>query len=286
VLTRFDKAVADARLLDPGALDGRLAADSPAVDMGTARFADPAIHPTDIHGTPRDARPDCGAVEVPGRSPGAEPPLPTFVPPAEVFVDDFADGDIAADPWLAGEHRKGLAWVAPPGQPPWQIQPAGDRPSLSAIGRRGPSWMLTTESDDWADLRLLYEYSNAYNLQGGGVLLRAGTDTEGYLVDVIGGRIVRRQKDADGKMTETVLATGEVPVPRTGPGRCHVAVKTTAEGVEITADSEGDGHPELSATDSTPEAIPAGRIGVYCDLPNPWHRTDVIGIRLTVDRRE
>jgi hypothetical protein len=145
--------------------------------------------------------------------------------------------------------------------------------------------LLTTEGDDWADVRVLYEYSNAYNRKGGGVLLRAGADTQGYLVDVVGGRIVRRTKGAGGKIAETVLATGEVPVPRTGPGQCHVAIRTTAEGTHITADAQGDGTPELSALDPAPEAIPAGRLGVYCDLANPWHRTDVTGIRVTVERK-
>ncbi len=282
--TRFDKVVADAKFVAPKAFDGRLAADSPAINMGTSRFADPPVHPTDIHGTPRDARPDCGAVEVPGQKPAAEPPAPTFVEPAKVFVDDFADANTSVDPWLAGTHRKGLAWVAPGGQPAWRIQPAGDRICLSAQGQPGPSWMLTTEGDAWADVTLLLEYSNAYNQQGGGVLLRANTDTEGYLVDIVGGRIVRRKKDAKGQIVAMVLATGSVPVPRHGPGQCRFAVKTTAAGVRISADAEGDGQPELLAVDATPDAITSGRLGVYCDSPNASHRTDVTGVKLTVDR--
>jgi len=285
VATRFDKLAAEAKFLDPEAFDGRIAADSPAVDMGTRRFAVAEIHPVGIHGTPRDARPDAGAVEVPGRSPPAEPPLPEFVPPTRVFVDDFADGDTAADPWLAGKHQKGLAWTAPPGQEPWRIEPAGDGACLSAIGREGQTWMLTAEGDDWADVTLLYKYRNAYNQQGGGVLLRANRAGEGYLVDIVGGRIVRRNKDANGQLIETVLATGNVPVPRAGEGECHFAVETTPQGVRITADAGGDGQPELSAIDASPEAVPAGRLGVYCDMANPWHRTDVVGIKLTVNRR-
>lgn len=282
--TRFDKIIAEAKFVDPRAFDGKLAADSPAIDMGTSRFADPPVHPTGIHGTPRDARPDCGAVETPGRTPAAEPPAPTFVAPAEMFVDDFADANTSVDPWLAGVHRKGLAWVVPKGQPPWRIQPADDRICLSAQGQQGPSWMLTTEGDAWADVTLRLEYSNAYNGQGGGVLLRANAETEGYLVDIVGGRIVRRKRDADGKISETVLATGSVPMPRRGVGQCHFAIKTITAGVQISADADGDGRPELSAVDTTSNAIVSGRLGVYCDSPNASHRTDVVGVKVTVDR--
>jgi hypothetical protein len=284
VPTRFDKIVAEAKFVAPQAFDGKLAADSPAINMGTSRFAEPPIHPTDIDGTLRDARPDCGAVEVPDQRPDREAPAPTFVAPAKVFVDDFADANTSVDPWLAGVHRKGLAWVAPKGQPSWRIQAAGDRICLSAQGQQGPSWMLTTEGDAWADVTLLFEYSNAYNRQGGGVLLRANADTEGYLVDIVGGRIVRRRKSADGQIVETVLATGSVPVPRRGIGQCHFAIKTTATGVQISADADGDGRPELSAVDTTSNAIASGRLGVYCDSPNASHRTDVVDVKVTVDR--
>jgi hypothetical protein len=254
--------------------------------MGTSRFAELPLHPTGIHGTPRDVRPDCGAVELPGRTPAPEPPAPKFVPPARVFVDDFIDGTTAADPWLDGKHQKGLSWVAPEGQTPWRIGTAGDRPCLTAIGRQGRSWMLTAEGDDWADVDVVYEYHNAYNGQGGGVLLRASAATEGYLVDLVGGRIVRRTRGPDGEMVETVLATGEVPVPRAGSGKCRVAIRSHGKEVTITADAEGDGRPELAATDKGPHLIEAGRIGVFTDSPTPWHRTDLTGIRVTVERTQ
>jgi len=284
--TRFDKIAADARFARPEAFDGRLKPDSPAIDMGTSRFAEPPLHPTGIHGTPRDVRPDCGAVEVAGRSPAPEPPAPKFVPPARVFADDFVDGNTAADPWLDGKGQKGLSWVAPDGQEPWRIGTIVERPCLTAIGRKGLSWMLTAEDDDWADVSVLYEYHNAYNQQGGGLLLRASGATEGYLVDLVAGRIVRRNRGADGKMIETVLATGEVPVPRAGPGQCRVAIRSDAEGVKIADDADADGRPELAAVDKAAQAIEAGRIGVFTDSPTPWHRTDVTGIRVTVGRSQ
>jgi hypothetical protein len=200
-----------------------------------------------------------------------------------VFVDDFRDADPALDPWLAGEGRQGLAWVAPAGQEPWHIQPAGDRPCLSAMGTTGPTWMLTVQGEDWADYTVTYEYSNAYNQGGAGVLLRANEATEGYLVAILGGRIARRSRKDGGEIVETVLATGQVAVPRAGRGKCHFSIETTGRGVRICGDQQGDGVPELEAVDASPEAIPAGRLGVYSRSANQWHRTDLVGIRVQLE---
>jgi len=283
VPTRFDKIVADARFVDAGKFDGRLAVDSPAIDMGTARFADPKIHPTDSHGTARDARPDCGAVELPGRSPATEPSVPTFVPPAHLYLDDFADGNTAVDPWLAGNNQLGLSWEAMEGQAAWHIQAVGDKPGLSIQGTKGPAWMITTNGDDWADVFVRLEFFNAYNTQGAGVLLRANAATEGYLLDIGAGRILKRKKDATGQIVETVLVKRRSLLPRFGSGRCQFTIRKTAKGVRIIADTQGDGRAELDAED-TVDVITAGRVGLYGDSLNGSHRTDITAVKITVER--
>jgi hypothetical protein len=279
-ITRFDRAVDDAGLEDSEAFDGKLAPDSPAIDAGTRALPPSTIYPQDFYGTERDQRPDCGAFEVPGRTPEPEPALPVFEGPARVFVDDFRDGNLREDPWLSGKGQRGLAWQPPKGQQAWSVQtPDNDAALLSPIGLKGPTWMLTAGDETWRDCTVTVKIDNAYNDQGGGVLLRGNLATEGYLVDLARGTILLRQIDEVGDIESVELASGNELLPRQGAQTYVISISDTDHGTAIRVDADQDGDPELTATDPAKQ-IPVGRIAIYNDSPNGWHRINLVSIKV------
>jgi len=283
--TRTDVVVDELKFVDRDAFDGKLPTDSPAMNVGT-RLAPAGSVETDFYGAPRDLRPDAGAYEQPGQSPPAEEPLPTFVGPARVYVDDFLDGSIAADPWLSGEGQLGLSWAPTEGQKPWEEQklndPDGDPAAFSSLGQKGESWMIAEQGDDWRDIKVNTRIRNAYNNLGAGVLLRGNAQTEGYLIDLAQGRITARKLDAAGNIAEKKLASnGENYLPRTMYRDFVYQIEDTASGVKISLDADGDGVIDLEALHEN-SYFNAGRIGLYNNSKNGSHRTDVTNVKVNL----
>lgn len=277
VPTRFDVLAQDARLADPAAFDGRLMPDSPAVNVGT-RLAPAGPVEKDIAGTPRDARPDAGAFEVAGQNPVPEPQPTAFSGPAKRYLDDFRDANLDEDPWLSGAGQRGIAWSVLGDQQPWAFRTLPDEEGKRAVifspqGVKGASWMFSNIEELSGDAKVRLAVSNAYNQGGAGVLLRANRETEGYLVDLAGGRIVRRSKDAGGQITETVLVEGASLLPRTGPRTFEISLSKEGGGVKIAVDADADGSVDLEA-DDTAGGISSGGLALYNLSGNGSHRTD------------
>lgn len=280
--TRFDVVTPDVKLADPAAFDGRLAADSPAVNAGT-RLAPAPLFENDIQGTKRDARPDAGAFELPGQNPAAEKPASTAKGPVRIYLEDFKDANLDEDPWLAGDGQKGLAWSVPEGQSAWKLRAVPDKeggfhPTLSPQSVKDVSWMVASNCGEWDDGRVTLTLTNAYNQVGAGVLLRANKDTEGYLVDLVKGRIVLRKKEADGKIGEKVLAEGPALLDRTNTATFVVAVAHDGGGVKITVATEG-GKTALEAVDPS-SAFAKGGLALYNQSANGSHRTDFDAVKI------
>lgn len=276
--TRTDIVVEDLQYVDRDAFDGKLPPDSPAINAGT-RLAPAGSVEADFYGTPRDLRPDIGAYELPDQNPSAEAPLPKFVGPATIYLDDFLDGNVAADPWLSGNGQIGIAWSEPEGQKTWRYEQLsdseGDPAAFSPIGIKGESWMVTEQGKDWEELEVTTRIRNAYNDLGAGVLLRGNEKTEGYLVDVAKGRIVARKLRADGTIAEKELANNsENYLPRTMYRTFVYRIENTPEGVKISLDADGDGAIELEALDKD-HYFHSGQVGLLNDSKNGSHRTDV-----------
>jgi len=285
VPTRFDVVTQDAKLADPAAFDGRLAADSPAVNVGT-RLAPAGALEKDLMGTQRDARPDAGAFEVAGQNPVQETPPVPFAGPAKRYVDDFRDANLDEDPWLAAVGQRGIAWTAMGEQMPWGFRSVPDEEGKPAVlftpqGLKGASWMFSNIEDQKGDARIRLIVANAYNQGGSGVLLRANRQTEGYLVDLAGGRIVRRSMDAAGQIAETVLVQGAPLLPRTGFRTFAIALSKEGSGVKISVDADADGSPDLEAEEK-PAIFQAGGLALYNLSRNGAHRTDVKNLEYAV----
>lgn len=276
--TRTDIVVDSLEYVDRDAFDGKLPPNSPAINAGT-RLAPAGSVETDFYGTPRDLRPDAGAYELPGQNPPAEPPLPKFVGPAKVYLDDFLDGNVSADPWLSGEGQLGLSWAAPADQKNWGAQtlndPEGDPAAFSPQGIKGESWMITEQGEDWKSIEVTTRIRNAYNDLGAGVLLLGNEQTEGYLVDLAKGRILVRKLKPDGTIAEKELVSnGENYLPRTMYRTFVYRVEDTASGVKVTLDADGDGSIDLEATDEN-RYFSSGQVGLFNNSKNGSHRTDV-----------
>jgi len=284
VPTRFDVVTQDAKLADAAAFDGRLAPDSPAVNIGT-RLAPAGPVEKDIAGTPRDARPDAGAFEVAGQNPAPEQQLPVFTGPAKRYLDDFRDANLDEDPWLAGAGQRGIGWSVQGEQSPWGFRAFPDEEGklavhLTAQGLKGATWMFSNVENQSGDAKIRLTVSNAYNQGGAGVLLRANRETEGYLVDVAAGRIVRRSKDAGGQIAETILVEGTPLLPRTGPRTFEISLSKEGNGVKIAVDADADGSADLEAEDKT--AIPTGGLALYNLSGNGSHRTDFKNVEYAI----
>lgn len=284
--TRFDVVTPDVKLADPAAFDGRLAADSPALNAGT-RLTPSPIFDKDIQGTTRDARPDAGAFEVPGQNPPAEKPAPVAKGPVRIYMEDFKDANLDEDPWLAGDGQKGLAWSAPDGQTPWKLRAVADKeggfhPTLSPQSIKDVSWMFASNCAEWSEGKVTLTLTNAYNLAGAGVLLRANKDTEGYLVDLVKGQIVLRKKGAEGKIEETVLATGPGLLQRIDSLTFVITIANDGGGVKITAGVEG-GKTVLEAADPS-ASFAKGGFALYNLSVNGSHRTDVDAVKIELGR--
>lgn len=272
--TRFDVFNADPNFVDVKKFDGKISANSPAVNAGTAKFAPTPIHPTDFYGTPRDARPDCGAYELPGQKPEAEKPRPKKTLPVTLFVEDLKDGNKALDPWLDGPNQSGMSWQPVKGFGPWHIAFNNNKHRLTAQGVKGDAWLICQEGGDWVDFTVIALAQNAYNKNRAGLLLRANDNLEGYFVDLAKGKIVKRQKDAAGKIQETVLKSGKELLPRRGEQTYKVSITNTPEGPKISVDSGGDGTVELEAVDNRKTPIKKGGLALMNHSHNGSHRTD------------
>lgn len=272
--TRFDRFNVDPKFAEPESFDGRLATDSPAANAGTRRFAPTPIPSTDIHGTGRDVRPDCGAYELPGQNPPPESPAPQTEEPVITFIDDFKDASLAADPWLNGPGQAGLSWSPPPDQASWVIRSNGEECWLTAVGRAGESWMLANEGGDWSSVKVESRIRNTGNRTRTGVLLRANADLEGYLVDLARGQVLRRVKQDDGDVAEIVLATARGFLPSDGEREFIFAIEDSHRGTRITLDVDADGTVDLQALDDTDPPVEAGTIALVSDSPNSWQSTD------------
>jgi hypothetical protein len=280
VPTRFDRFHVDPKFKDPEAFDGKLADDSPAIDAGTARFAPSPLHPVDFHGAPRDLRPDCGAVEMPGRSPDPEAATPVKTESVITWLDDFKDGDRAVDPWLAGKQQAGLSWTAPEGQSAWSINPSDGKNKLSAISINGLTRMRAEQGGDWTDFSVRALTLNAYNTLGAGVVLRAGPGMEGYWVDLVHARIVRMDKDADGNLRETELAAADNLLPRLEAREVLIRIIDTPQGPEIQVDAHADGTVEMKAVDTAANPIRKGGLELFNHSSNGSHRTDWLRVEV------
>jgi len=280
--TRFDVVTPDVKLVDPAAFDGRLAADSPALNAGT-RLTPSPIFDKDIQGTARDARPDAGAFEVPGQNPAAEKPAPVAKGPVRTLVDDFKDANLDEDPWLAGDGQKGLAWSVPDGQTGWKLRAVADKeggfhPTLSPQSVKDVSWMVASNCGEWSDGKITITLTNAFNQAGAGVLLRANKESEGYLVDLVKGQITLRKKGAEGKIEETVLASGPGLLQRTDTVTMVIAIANDGGGVKITAGVEG-GKTALEAVDKS-ATFAKGGLSLYNLSTNGSHRTDFDAVKM------
>lgn len=285
--TRFDVLTTDAKYVSPSSFDGRVASDSPAINIGT-RLAPAGIYPTDLYGVARDLRPDAGAVELAGQNPPAEPQPPTYTGPTTVYLEDFKDADLAKDPWLNGNGQEGLAWVAGTGLPTWNLKtivPSGGtrRTIMSPQTFIGPVWMLTTEGANWADYTVTEVARNAYNTASGGLLVRANDAGEGYLVDYVKGQIILK-KIVSGVMSETVLATGSPLLTAANARTFKVIVATAGNSASIKVDADANGSFELEAMEAT-ESFAAGRAATYNASVSSSHCTTVESVRVDVQRR-
>ncbi len=282
--TRNDKVVPDAMFANPDALDGVLKPGSPAIDRGTRLIGDYAKDAKDMNGVKRDLRPDCGAFELPGRSPKAEKPLPKKTQPIRRYIDDFMDANTSEDPWLAGAGMEGLAWRAPKGFRPWRVDGRGKLGIY--MGRKpkaGAYWMISTAGDDWADYSATVNLSNVYNNKGGGVLLRASRNTTGYLVDLVAGKITRRTEDSNGKIESHTLTNTKPILRDLKNGKFTFAVSDQGQNVSIQV--KQNGKVVMHAIDDSPKAIRTGRIGLYCNSKDGSHRTNVHRVEVTIQRR-
>jgi len=286
VLARNEITVSDPRFVDAEGNDFRLLADSGLINAGTRVYASGPGLPPDPVGVSRDDRPDIGAYEFSGLAPDAEPPIPTFSPPAYRFLDDFRDANIGEDPALAGKHQQGLAWFSPTPDPPLQVASRSSAFSHSltaiAIGRSytGTAWAMTTIGDDWEDIELRLGTTPAQDLVSGGILVRANTALEGYYIDLVDGSVTRREQGPDNALIETVLADlGSYLLPSRGGRYFLVSVVNAMDGVRITVRSEDGGTPVLSAIDPD-KTFPTGRIALYNESDAAYKRIDFGDIRL------
>jgi hypothetical protein len=286
--TRNDVVVADVQFTDAATFDGRVAAGSPVVNVGT-RLAPAPAWEEDAYGTKRDARPDAGAYEVPGLTPAAESPMPVLKEPVRFHVDDFRDANVDEDPWLAGDGQRGLSWKAPADQTQaWKPKAMTDAEGniqaiLSPQGIKGDSWVIASNVGEWADGKVSLTVSNAFNTGGSGVLLRGNADTEGYLIDYARGGIYLRSKTKDGPLEETSLAEGLPTLPRTGIVSYVVSIEDTAQGVKITASLDDKDAKPIVAWDKS-KRLARGHMALFNRSHNGSHRTDIMAIKLEVLR--
>jgi hypothetical protein len=277
---RHSIVATDLEFTNPEAFDGRLPADSPAVDAGTRLFATAPLHP-DTYGTPRDARPDMGAYEVPARTPEPEKPLPAPPENPTVFVDNFADSNLARDLFLNGEDRQGLSWrQGPDGKARFGVGRGGRMDSPHVEGRY---MVFSRPGQNWRSYRFEFDAHNAYQTKGAGPLFLVQNKNSYYFLDIgkSSGKLIR---SIDGE--ETILAgKPSLRLPHNGEKPYAITVTVSDEAVAITVDVGRDGSADLTHRDTDPDALNtfrSGGIGFLRDYPRKWHRVIYDHIRVTV----
>lgn len=279
-LGRHSIVAPDLEFTDPEQFDGRLPADTPAVDAGTRLFATAPLNP-DKYRTPRDARPDMGAYEVPERSPAPETPLPAPPENPTVFVDNFADSNLARDLFLNGQDRQGLSWRQGPNEKARFGVGRGGR--LDSPHLEGRYVVFSRQGRNWRSYRFEFDAHNAYQTMGAGPLLLVQNQDNHYFLDIgkSSGKLIR-SIDSE----ETVLA--EKPalrLPHNGEKPYAITVTVSDEAVEIAVDAGRDGSTDLTHRDTDPDALKtfrSGGIGFLRDYPRKWHRVAYDDIRVTI----
>ncbi len=231
LLSRNEKLIEDPGLVDPGSFDGKLKPDSPLINAGTRIVGRELQIQKDFYGTARDARPDIGAVELPGQNPPPEIlPEPRPVNPRR-FVDDFLDGNLFADPWLNSTTQTGLSWKPLHANQPWQLLMRDEIPSLTVVNAKSTT-VLTDGHAPWKNFSAKVEVLGLGPVQIG-FLLRTNDIGEGYLIEGSEG-IIYALREVDGEMLRKQLSGPGEPLPQLrGHKRYQAVIQDSARGVEI-----------------------------------------------------
>ncbi len=293
---RFTLIGVDPKFVNVEALDGRLQADSPAINAGTALFAPSPVHETDYHGTLRDLRPDIGAVEKPGLSPVAEEPPPVFDDHKTIFVDDFEDGHyMDVDPWLQGPNQQGLSWWQPDLPDRYSVSNATlDRNALSEpIGRVGEQrigFIFSDQGRSWADYNFIFDAYNAYLTIGGGPMLLAIDQQNYYWLDISRdtGRLLRYMTDSGGTMTVVELARNStIEMPHNGRRQYKISVTHEPGAIVFAVDADNNGSVDFTYRETNAAAVAkftSGGVGFHGDTAAQYHRLTYDNIRVEVQR--
>ncbi len=143
---------------------------SPGIDQGhpeSTGESDPVL-------TIRDNRPDIGVYEVPNRQP---PPLSPPLPPEQIgtvfrYEDDFEDGNLEIDPYLAQPHVSGIVWESINPERPYGIEVYDETLENVLHGptnsSQGPSIILASnvEMSPWISVELDVANRHVSNLSG------------------------------------------------------------------------------------------------------------------------
>ncbi len=295
---RFTIIGGEAKFVDREAWDGRLEAGSAAINAGTRLFAPDPLYPYDFEGTRRDARPDLGAWEAPGRTPNAERPPPRDPGPKTLFVDDFERGHYAGvDPWLDGPGRMGLSWNQPDGPFKYYVT-NGDILTRNALyeptgtaGEERDAWIFSDQGYNWVDYDLDFDAYNNHLAKGGGPLVLAQDRDTYYWFDLAGGQLLRRMADGSGRPSSKVLATSPgLRIPDATMRHYHLTVRHHGEGgITITAGTGGK--PLLTYTDKDAAAagtFAAGGVGFHGETDEQYAKLayDNVAVRLVQARDE
>lgn len=279
-LARHSMVATDIEFKDPEKFDGRLPQDSPAVDAGTRQFATAPLSP-DRYGTPRDARPDMGAYEVPGRSPEPEKPLPPVPEKPTVFVDGFEDGNLGRDPFLNGEDRQGLSWTRT-GEGDGRFR-VGRGPALDSPPEAGTYRVFSEQGENWRSYTFAFDAHNAYQTQGAGPLFLVRGEHTYYFLDIA---------RESGKLIRTIGGKESLPAENPslrlphGGGKAYViTIRAASDAIEIAVDVGRDGSAELEYRDTGSEALEtfrSGGIGFLRDYRRKWSRVKYDNVRVEV----
>ncbi len=264
---RFDKVVQDVKLVDPANYSPVLAADSPAIDAGVKRPG----NDQGINGVARDARPDIGAFEMPGRNPQPWPPMPKVEGEVTTYVDDFVDGDLSRDPYLAGKNQSGIEWRNDTAKLKFRVirWNVDGKNYLCGMGNKGFAYIVSEDDMGKRPFEATVTLLNAYNTIAGGFIVMAAPDGQGIYLDAVGGKIFLRKKVGDNFVDEEV-AKG--PVLLGSHDKVKVFnVKVTPAGDTVNVEISGE-KGKISAAVSN--FAPGGRIGYFFNSKNGSHRTD------------
>jgi hypothetical protein len=260
---RFTIIGGDPLPVDREAWDGRLQAESAAINAGTRLFAPDPLYPYGFEGTRRDARPDMGAWEAPGQSPAAETPPPHDPAPKTMFVDDFERGHYAeVDPWLDGPGRTGLSWSQPDGPFKYYVT-NGEILSRNALyeptgaaGEERDAWIFSDQGYNWIDYDFDFDAFNNHLALGGGPMVLVLDQENYYWLDIAGGQLLRRMVDGTGRPTSKILAaSAAVRMPDSGVRHYHLTVRHGAAGITIAVTVGTGDRAVLTCTDNDAAAV-------------------------------